>query len=141
MRSRLAAATFALFAACATTGVKGDLDTLKPTLDVFHRRMRWKELRQIPVQLMPDRREAFTKACEARDDEKNLFVTDYQLEECKLLEDQTFAVCTSKVSWYRLPSANEKTVTVSTTLKWTGGVWLVDRQSDGPFVDAFELKK
>jgi hypothetical protein len=38
-----------------------------------------------------------------------------------------------------LPSASEKTVTIATTLKWQGGMWLVDRQSDGPFVDELSM--
>lgn len=139
MKCVLTAITCCVFAACATTN-KGDLDLLKPTLDTFHGRMRWKDYSQLPQLLVPDKRIAFTKACNARDDEKNLFVTDYQLEDCQVTpEDQAVAICMSKVSWYRLPSASEKTVIVATTLKWQGGQWLVDRQSDGPFAEELSL--
>ncbi len=121
---------------CATTGNKGDVDALKPTLELFHGEMRWKNYRTLAQQIVPEKRVAFSKASEDRDDEKNLFVTDFQLEDCALnATDQTLAVCMSKISWYRLPSATEKTVSVATTLKWQGGQWLVDRQSDGPFAE------
>src|SRR5690242_5137621 len=105
---------------CATVN-KGDVDALKPTLEFIHGEMKWKNYRAVAKQVVPEKREAFTKACDKRDDEKNLFVTDYQLEDCTVnASDQTMAVCMSKVSWYRLPSATEKTVTVATTLKWEG---------------------
>jgi hypothetical protein len=139
MKRALTAICCCALTACATTN-KGDVDLLKPTLDTFHGRMRWKDLLQIPQQLVPEKREAFIKACNARDDDKNLFVTDYQLEGCDVKpDDLTVAVCMSKVSWYRLPSATEKTVLVATTLKWAGGQWLIDRQSDGPFAEELSI--
>lgn len=125
---------------CACVTTKGDLETLKPTLQAFHNGMRWKELRKLSSALLPERREAFEKASRARDDEKNLFVTDYQLEECKVdLPEGVSATCYSKISWYRLPSSSEKTVSVATTLKWKGNVWLIDKQSDGPFAEELSL--
>jgi hypothetical protein len=138
MNCRIAAVILlAVFSACATT--KGDVDTLKPTLTAFHQEMRWKDMRQLSGQLMPERREAFDKASRARDDEKNLFVTDYQLEDCKVQPDGVTAICYSKVSWYRLPSASEKTVSVATTLKWKGNLWLIEKQSDGPFAEELSV--
>lgn len=139
MRRALTAISCCLFASCATA-TKGDFELLKPTLDAFHGRMRWKDYRLLQQQLVPEKRGAFMKASDDRDDTKNLYVTDYQLEECQVTSsDQTIAVCMSKVSWYRLPSASEKTVTVATTLKWQGGQWLIDRQSDGPFADELSM--
>lgn len=140
MKRTLAAITLGFVAGCATTGNKGDIDALKPTLDSFHGRMRWKDYRLLADQLVPEKRDAFTRASRDRDDDKNLVVTDYTLEECKVnATDQSIAVCISKISWYRLPSASEKTVTVATTLKWLGGQWLVDRQSDGPFAEELSM--
>ena len=139
MKSALIAICCCVASVCATAP-KGDLDLLKPTLDAFHGRMRWKDYGQLPALLVPEKRPAFLKACNARDDEKNLFVTDYQLEDCAMTpEDQTVAICTSKVSWYRLPSASEKTALIATTLKWQGGQWLVDKQSDGPFAEELSI--
>ncbi len=126
-----------LLSACATT--KGDKDTLKPTLEAFHSGMRWKDLRSLSQVLMPDKREGFDKAVKDRDDEKNLFVSDYSLEDCKVALDVLSAVCYSKVSWYRLPSISEKTVTIATTLRWKGGLWLIEKQSDGPFAEELSL--
>ena len=124
--------------ACATVP-HGDVDALKPTLKMFHEGMRWKDLHSLPIHVVPEKRAAFAKAADDRNDEKNLFVTDYQLEECKVQADQTIAICYSKVSWYRLPSATEKTVMMATTLKWEGGAWLIDMQSEGPFVEELSL--
>ncbi len=139
MRPALTAISLCLFVACATTK-KGDVELLRPTLDAFHSRMRWKDFAQIPSQLVFEKREAFVTASNKRDDEKNLFVTDYQLEACDVKpDDQTIAICMSKVSWYRLPSVATKTVVVATTLKWQGGQWLIDRQSDGPFAEELSL--
>jgi len=135
MRLVCTAIVWCLAAGCATA-TKGDVDALKPTLEFIHGEMKWKNYRTVAKQVVPEKRDAFTKACDSRDDEKNLFVTDYQLEDCTVnASDQTMAVCMSKVSWYRLPSATEKTVSVATTLKWQGGQWLIDRQSDGPFAE------
>lgn len=138
MKRQMAAITCVLLMGCATTS-GGDVDALKPTITALHENMRWKQLQQFGQQLLPERRDAFAAACLSRDDEKNLFVTEYQLQECKVLEDKTFAVCLSSVSWYRLPSNSTKTVTLATTLKWKGGMWLVDRQSDGPFGEELSL--
>lgn len=141
MSTNLIVWSFFAVAACATAN-KGDIDALKPTLDVFHGQMRWKNFGQMPQQLLPERRAAFIKASQQREDDKNLVVTDYQLEECKVTpNDQRVAVCISKISWYRLPSATEKTATVATTLKWQGGMWFVDRQSDGPFAEEASTDK
>ena len=135
MTVKFTAISCCLAMVCATTK-KGDADALKPTLEVFHGEMRWKNYRSLSQLIVPEKRDGFMKASLARNDEKNLFVTDYTLEDCRLnVPDQTTAVCISKVSWYRLPSASEKTVTVATTLSWQGGQWLVDRQSDGPFAE------
>jgi hypothetical protein len=139
MSRALIAICFWFFAACATTN-KGDLDALKPTLNAFHGHMRWKDYSQLPMQLVPERREAFIRGLNARDDDKNLVVTDYQLEECDVKpEDQKIAVCVSKISWYRLPSPSVTTATVATTLRWQGGMWLVDRQSGGPFAEELSV--
>jgi len=135
MNCRLAAVILLpLSLACST--VKGDVSTLKPTMETFHENMKCKELRRITATLLPERRDAFEKACRARDDDKNLFVTEYELEECKVQQPEGVeAVCYSKVTWYRLPSANAKTVSVATTLRWKGNLWFVDKQSDGPFAE------
>ncbi|MBL8957708.1 MAG: hypothetical protein JNK82_43435 [Myxococcaceae bacterium] len=141
MRLEYTAIVCCLAAGCATLSNKGDVDALKPTLDYFHGEMRFRNFRTVEKLIVPEKRAAFTKAAMARDDETNLFVTDFQLEDCTLNEkDGTLAVCMSKVSWHRLPSTSVKTVMVATTLKWEGGQWLVDRQSDGPFAEELSIE-
>ena len=79
MKSQMAAVTCCVFfIGCATTK-KGDLDALKPTLDAFHSRMRWKDFQSVAALLSPDKRQAFLAASSARDDAKNLNVSDYEL--------------------------------------------------------------
>jgi hypothetical protein len=139
MNCRLAAVILLpVLAACST--VKGDVSTLKPTMETFHEGMKWKELRRLADSLLPERRDAFDKACKARDDEKNLFVTEYELEDCKVKQPEGIeATCYSKVTWYRLPSINAKTVSVATTLRWKSNQWFVDKQSDGPFAEDLSI--
>jgi hypothetical protein len=139
MNCRIAAVLIGLLSAGCST-FKGDVSALKPTVQAFHESMRWKELRRAADMLMPERRDAFNKACKAREDEKNLFVTEYELEDCKLTPPQGVeAICYSKVTWYRLPSANTKTVSIATTLKWKGNLWFIDKQSDGPFAEELSI--
>jgi hypothetical protein len=141
MKRALIAITISLCVGCATAN-KGDVSALKPMLEAFHGSMRWKDFGKLPQHLLPERREAFIRAANARNDEKNLVVTDYELEECDLsTQDPTVAVCTSKISWYRLPSATVETQLVATTLKWQNGIWLIDRQSAGPFSEELSIGK
>jgi hypothetical protein len=122
----------ALFASCATMRNKPDVDELKPTIEAFHQRARWKDFRGAADLIVPERRSSYVKARLTTDDERDLFITDYELEDAKISNEGTAEVI-SKVTWYRLPSASTKTTVVTSVFVWREGRWWLESQDDGPF--------
>lgn len=120
--------------ACATARAKPDADELKPTIEAFHQRARWKDFRGAADLVVPERRTAFIKARSKSDDDKDLFVTNFELEDAKVSSDGVAEVVT-RMSWYRLPSNVEKTATITSVFVWREGKWWVESQDDGPFPD------
>lgn len=119
---------------CATVRAP-DLDELKPTVEAFHQRVRWKDFRSAAELVVPEHRDAFIKARSTGKDERDLFISDFQLEDARLAPDRAAALAVSKISWYRLPSSTEITATVTSTFVWRENTWLLDSQDDGPFED------
>jgi hypothetical protein len=126
--------TLALFAlaACATLRNKPDVDELKPTIEAFHQRARWKDFRGAADLIVPERRTSYVKARMKTDDERDLFITDYELEDARISTEGVAEVVT-KLSWYRLPSVSAKTAVVSSVFVWREGKWWLESQDDGPF--------
>ncbi|MBE2253588.1 MAG: hypothetical protein IAE78_28930 [Myxococcus sp.] len=111
-----------------------DVDDLKPAIELFHQRARWKDFRGAADLLVPDRRKPFVKARTRTDDERDLFITNFDLEDAKVSGAGTAEVV-SRISWYRLPSNVEKTATVTSVFVWSDGRWWLESQDDGPFPD------
>lgn len=130
------AATSLLLTSCAT--LRSDPELLKSTLESFHSRARWKDFRGAAELLVPERRDAFEKARRAGNDEKDLSISDFQLEDARLAPDALSATAVSRMSWFRLPSASEQSATLTSHLVWRDGRWLIDWQDAGPFAE--ELK-
>ncbi len=124
-----------LNSACATFWAKGDLEELKPAIESFHQKLRWKDFRVAAEGIVPERRESFIKARTKTNDERDLFITDFQLEDAKTSDDQTKAHAVSKLSWYRLPSTSEQTATITSLYVWRDKRWLLESQDSGPFPD------
>ncbi len=82
---------------------------------------------------MPERRERFEQALKARADERDLSISDYELERERISADGKSATVESRVSWTRLPSVSEKTELVTSELVRRDGSWLISRQQGGPF--------
>src|SRR4051812_10452038 len=82
-----AALTATCFFGCATVP-HGDVDELKPTIEAFHKCARWKDFQCIANLLVPSKRDAFLKAREAMKDERDLTISDYELEEAKVAGDR-----------------------------------------------------
>jgi len=112
-----------------------DVEELKPAVEAFHQRIRWRDFRAAAELIVPEHRDAFIKARARFDDEKDLFISDFQLEEAKLAPDQSAAQAVSRISWYRLPSTAEVSATVTSTFVWRENRWLLDSQDLGPFED------
>ncbi|MDX2010964.1 MAG: hypothetical protein SFW67_12265 [Myxococcaceae bacterium] len=122
----------AALSACATMRNKPDVEELKPTIEAFHQRARWKDFRGAADLIVPERRTSYVKARLKTDDERDLFITDYELEDAKISSDGTAEVV-SKMTWYRLPSASTKTTVVVSVFVWREGKWWLESQDDGPF--------
>jgi hypothetical protein len=118
---------------CATVRGQGDAEALKPAIEAFHQALRWKDFRAAADRLVPERRAAFIQARLKNQDERDLFITDFQLEDAVVARDQRSATVVSKLSWYRLPDSVEQQAVISTTMVWRDSAWLVESQDDGPF--------
>ena len=120
--------------ACAAWRARPDVEELKPAIEAFHQRARWKDFRGAADLLVPERRKAFVKARTKTDDERDLFITNFDLEDAKV-SGAGLAEVVSRISWYRLPSNVEKTATVTSVFVWRDGKWWLESQDEGPFPD------
>lgn len=118
--------------ACAH-GKLGTAEEIRTTADSFHQRIRWRDFRGAAELLVPERRERFEHALKVRGDERDLSISDYELEQERVSADGTVATVVSRVSWTRLPSVVEHSELVTSELVRKDGVWLLSRQQGGPF--------
>ena len=119
-------------AACATVKTP-DAEELKPAVEAFHQRVRWKDFRGAAELIVPERRDGFVKGRSKLNDDRDLFITDFQLEDAQVLPDAQLARVVSQMSWYRLPSTSEKNVTLTSVYAWREGHWMLESQDEGPF--------
>lgn len=117
---------------CATVP-KGDVDLLKPTLEAFHRAARWKDFATLGELLVPAKKDAFLEARKDLNDERDLFISDCELEDAKLSGDLLRAAVVSRIAWYRLPSATAHDSKVTSQWLWLQNAWRLDSQEGGPF--------
>jgi hypothetical protein len=134
MKQSIVALLTLFFSGCATTP-KGELDDLKPAVRAVHQSFRWKDFRGAADLMVPERQEAFIKARLKQNDDQDLFITNFEMEDAKLSADTLVAKVVTKISWYRLPSTSEKTAIVTSIFVWRDGVWKLESQDDGPFED------
>ncbi len=127
-----------VFLGCATTP-KGDIELLKPTIEAFHQAARWKDFQAIGDLVVPEKRDAFLKARKDMKDEKDLYITDYELQDAKVSEDRLRAAAVSHIKWYRLPSTTEEDSTVTSNWIWKDRAWRLDSQDGGPFASELKL--
>jgi hypothetical protein len=123
----------ALGGACAHTKKNSDLEALRPVVESFHQRVRWKDYRVAAHYIVPERRQDFEKARREHQDDRDLSITDYELEDVQLSEDGQRATVTSHINWMRLPSVSEQSATVTSEFVFRDGTWLLERQLGGPF--------
>ena len=132
MRLTLLALPLAL-AACATTRKKGDLEDLKPTVESFHRHLRWRDFRGASDFMLRELRPGFLRARLDKNDDRDLTVSDYQLEDCTVSADVRTATCVSRLQWFRLPSSTEASDVITSVFVWDGRNWRLKSQDKGPF--------
>lgn len=132
----LAAVVLLSLTGCAHQQRASAVESLKHSAETFHKRVRWKDYRSASDLIIPERREAFLVAREQLNDEKDLSITDFDLEELTMAEDRKSARVVSRISWMRLPSLSEKAETVRSDFYFVNGEWLLGSQDRGPFADA-----
>ncbi len=119
--------------ACAHTPKSTGLEGLRPIVEDFHKRVRWKDFRGAARHIIPERRETFLQARRELQDERDLSITDFEVLEVVLEPDGMRAIITTRFQWMRLPSASEQTATVTSEFVFLKGAWQLERMLDGPF--------
>lgn len=138
MKRTLLLAFSVSFFGCATVP-KGDLDELKPSIEAFHKCARWKDFQCVANLLVPTKKDGFLRAREKLIDERDLSITDYELEEAKVAPDRLKASAVSHIKWFRLPSNTEENSTVTSNWVWMDSAWRLDSQDGGPFATDLKL--
>ena len=113
---------------------------MKPAIETFHQRVRWKDFRGATELLVPERRAAFEKARKDQNDNRDLSITDYQLEDVRLVDDGMRAIVVSRISWVRLPSVSEHPDLVTSEFVFQFGAWQLARQDSGPFAPELQAE-
>lgn len=131
-RNALALALF--LGACATVG-KPDIELLKPTVEAFHKGIRWKDFRASAELIVPERRGSFLKARSKINDDRDLTISDFSQDDATVAPDLQSATVVSKMSWFRLPNNSEQTATVTSVFVWRQSQWMLESQDDGPFAE------
>lgn len=130
---QVAVAVLTVFLAGCVTVKKGEIEDLKPAVRALYQSFRWKDFRGASDLMVLERQEAFLKARTKLKDDKDLFITNYELEDGKLSPDLLTAKVVTRISWYRLPSTTEETRTVTNMFVWRDGAWQLESADDGPF--------
>ncbi|MFE8601081.1 hypothetical protein AB8V91_29430 [Archangium violaceum] len=102
-------------------------------VESFHQRVRWKDYRIAARIIVPERRQDFERARREKQDERDLSITDYEIEEVEVVEEGQRAIITSRIKWMRLPSISEQSETVTSEFIYREGKWMLEKQSGGPF--------
>ncbi len=124
-----------VLSSCATLLGRPDLEELKPAIEAFHQKLRWKDFRVAAETIVPERRQSFIKARVKAHDDRDLFITDFQLEDAQTSPDRTVATAVSTINWYRMPEMIEQSATVTSVYVWRERRWQLESQDTGPFPD------
>ena len=130
---RVAAVFLAAFSASCATVKKGEVDDLKPAVKAIYQSIRWKDFRGAAELMVLERQEAFLAARKKLNDDKDLYITNFELEDAKISPDLLTAKAVTRISWYRMPSTTELSATVTNIFIWRDGLWQLESLDDGPF--------
>jgi hypothetical protein len=125
------AATVVLVAGCATL-FPPTPDELKHSAERFGRQVQWSDLRGAALNFTPMARAIFVAETTKRDDEKNLKVTDVELEDMVIAKDGKSAVVTTKLTWYRMPDLSTKTERMVMHWEVRDNFWVLTQIDGGP---------
>jgi len=110
-----------------------NLSTLQPRIEKFHQAIRWKDFTAASKLLKPEKQALFLNARLQFNDFTDLSITDYELEHAEILADGKTALCTSRISWFRLPHMSERSALVRSYFVWENKNWYLKAQEHGPF--------
>jgi hypothetical protein len=113
------------------------MEGLRPVVEDFHQRIRWKDFRGAAKYLVPESREGFLRARAERHDDRDLSITDFELLDVQLAPDGMRATVVTRMQWMRLPSPSEQTATVTSDYVFRDKAWLLERMQEGPFAGEF----
>lgn len=120
--------------ACAGQHAAGQSpEALKKAAETFFRQVRWRDYTGASELVVPEKRDAFSKARRTHHDERDLEITDYDLEQVKVAPDALTGEVVTSMSWTRLPSVTVQSAEVGTDFVYRDGRWLVLRMDGGPF--------
>lgn len=120
-----------LLAGCAH--MPPDLEELKPTVESFHQRLKWRDFRGAAEIIVPEKRAAFIRGRVKAKDEDDFQVSEYQLEDAVTSPDKSVAMVVSRLAWVKLPSPSEQKVTITNKFVWRDKAWFLESQDSGPF--------
>jgi hypothetical protein len=123
--------------ACAHTTQSTGLEGLRPVVEDFHQRVRWKDFRGAAKYLVPESREVFLRARAEHRDDRDLSITDFEILDVQLAPDGMRAIVVTRMQWMRLPSPSEQTATVTSEYVFRDKAWLLERMDEGPFEGEF----
>lgn len=109
------------------------MDALKPTVEAFHKGVRWKDFRGAAAFIVPERRASFVRARELARDERDLTISDFSSEDAAVEPDALSAKVVSNMAWFRLPNTTEQSAVVESLFVWRTSGWMLESQSAGPF--------
>lgn len=121
-----------LAVACADPN-KGDREAFKPTAEKLFEQFKWGDYRAAATFIVDSKRPAFIVARLKMQDDKNLSVADYSLDDVSYSDDGMKVTLVSRFSWMRLPSPNLHSDVITSEFVWSGGAWLLLSQDSGPF--------
>lgn len=130
---RLIALLLVCFLAGCARGQKvkpPDLELLRSSVQSWHQYIRWGDFRGAQKFLAPERRFDFLKELLEREDDENLKINEFELEDAQLLGRTATAL--SKITWHRLPSVVTKTDLVVTHWEYREGAWYIVGIENGP---------
>jgi hypothetical protein len=134
--SLAAGALLTLCIAGCAHGVRATrLEELRTAADLFHQRIRWRDFRGAAEMVAPERRLAFERARKTQHDDRDLSITDYEIENIHLSADSSSATVTSRLSWTHLPSLSEHSELVNSQFALRDGSWFLCAQDGGPFAE------
>lgn len=122
--------------ACAGQNAGGQSpEALKKAAETFFRQVRWRDYTGAADSIVPEKRDAFSRARRTHHDERDLEITDYDLEQIQLAPDALSGSAVTNLGWTRLPSVTVQSAEVGTDFVYRDGRWLVLRMDGGPFED------